>query len=249
MDKTILAVDDDPAILLYVEEVLQREGCRVLTANGGEEALALLGAESPDLLLLDVQMPGMGGYALLKALRKETRTAKLPVIFLTVKDTTEDEKRGLREGVIDYLSKDVLMPERVDILRYRVRNFFVWQENARLRGVLATIVSANHEINNPLMVIQGNADLLGLKETVISQADSRRSLERIRTACKRVKKVLDRITNLASFEGKAYLNGVEMLDLDDRAGELGTGTGGSEESASPGRPEGMSAMAADGPMG
>ena len=249
MDKTILAVDDDPAILLYVEEVLKREGCRVLTANGGEEALALLGAESPDLLLLDVQMPGMGGYALLKALRKETRTAKLPVIFLTVKDTTEDEKRGLREGVIDYLSKDVLTPERVDILRYRLRNFFAWQENEQLRGVLATIVSANHEINNPLMVIQGNADLLGLKETVVSQADSRRSLERIRTACKRVKKVLDRISNLATFEGKAYLDGVEMLDLDDPAGEPEEATGAPAGSATTGCGGGMSAAATGAPRG
>ncbi len=249
MDKTIVAVDDDPAILLYVEEVLQQEGCRVLTASGGEAALALLETESPDLLLLDVQMPGMGGYELLKTLREEARTAKLPVIFLTVKDTTEDEKRGLREGVIDYLSKDVLTPERVDILRYRLRNFFAWQENEQLRGVLATIVSANHEINNPLMVIQGNADLLGLKEAVTSQADSRRSLERIRTACKRVKRVLDRISNLATFEGKAYLNGVEMLDLDDPADDSEDGEEDSAGSASSACRGGLSAAAAGGPMG
>ncbi|MDP6776542.1 MAG: response regulator [Candidatus Latescibacteria bacterium] len=249
MEKTILAVDDDPAVLLYVEEVLQQEGCRVLTADGGVRALKLLETESPDLLLLDVQMPGMGGYELLKALRARDQTSKLPVIFLTVKDTTEDEKRGLREGVIDYLSKDVLTPERVDILRYRLRNFFAWQENERLRGVLATIVSANHEINNPLMVIQGNADLLGLKEAVTSQADSRRSLERIRTACKRVKKVLDRISNLATFEGKAYLDGVEMLDLDDPAGHPEKDGGDPKASASSGCADGMSAATTDGSKG
>ena len=97
-EKTVLAVDDDPSALLYLEQVLVGEGYRVLTAPGGAEAQRILASETPDLLLLDVQMPGMGGYELLKLLRGEERTAQIPVFFLTVQDTREDEERGLKEG-------------------------------------------------------------------------------------------------------------------------------------------------------
>ena len=114
---------------------------------------------------------------------------------------------------MEYLSKDILTPERVQILCYRLRNFFSWQENERLRGVLATIVSANHEINNPLTVIQGNADLLRLKGTVDAYPEAREAVQRISAACQRVKDVLSRISNLASWERETYLDGVEMLNL------------------------------------
>jgi CheY-like chemotaxis protein len=152
-EKLILTVDDDLSTLMYLEQILKTEGYRVLCAAGASEAKEILRNELPDLLLLDVQMLGMGGFEFLEEIRSTPRLAQMPAIFLTVKDTSEDETRGLKEGVVDYLSKDILIPERVPILCHRLKNFFTWQENERLRGVLATIVSANHEINNPMMVI------------------------------------------------------------------------------------------------
>ena len=115
--------------------------------------------------------------------------------------------------MIDYLSKDILTPDRVPILCYRLRNFFSWQENERLRGVLATIVSANHEINNPLMVIQASADLLRMKGLGDSQPEVQDALVTMSVSCQRIKAVLERISGLGSWGGKTYLNGVEMLDL------------------------------------
>ncbi len=212
--KTVLVVDDDASVLLYLEQVLKGEGYRVLTAPGAGAARDLLDSETPDLLLLDVQMPGMGGYDLLAVLREEDRTARIPVMFLTVKDAPSDEARGLKEGVADYLSKDILTPDRVEILLYRLRNFFDRQENERLRGVLATIVSANHEINNPLMVVLGSTDLLRLKGLVETHPESQEALNRIAKACHQIKEVLQRITTLTAWEVKPYLEGVEMLDLD-----------------------------------
>ena len=212
-EKTILAVDDDASSLLYLAQVLKAEGYRVLSAENGRAALDLLRSEAPDLILLDVQMPGMGGYELLEHLRERERTAHVPVIFLTVKDTREDEAQGLREGVVDYLSKEILTPERVKILCYRLHNFFAWQENERLRGVLATIVSANHEINNPLAVIVGSIDVLKLKGVLEGHPEGAGFLQRITVASNQIKDVLDKITHLATWEVKPYLEGVEMLDL------------------------------------
>ena len=121
--------------------------------------------------------------------------------------------------MVDYLSKDILTPENVEILCYRIRNFFAWQENERLRGVLATIVSANHEINNPLMVIVGNAEILKMQEGLEAYPEVGEYLDRISEACQRVKKVLDRISGLTAWEVKPYLDGVEMLDLEVSCGD------------------------------
>ena len=147
-EKTILAVDDDPSVLIYLEQILKDEGYRVLTAPQAEVALQLLEVERPDLLVLDIEMPGMSGLELLERVRRKKETSKIPAVFLTVKDTPSDEIKGLREGGVDYLGKDVLTPDRVEILRYRFRNLFALQENERLKGMLATIVAANHEIRS-----------------------------------------------------------------------------------------------------
>ena len=212
-ERTVLAVDDDPSALLYLKQILKNDGYRVMVAAGGREALEALDSAVPDLMLLDVQMPGMSGYDLLARVRRDERTSQVPVIFLTVKDTREDEVKGLREGVVDYLSKEVLTPDRVDILRLRLRNFFVWQENERLRGVLATMVSANHEINNPLMVIVGSAEVLRLRGDLDGMEDAQAAVDRIVGACNHIKGVLARITHVTRWEATPYLEGVEMLDL------------------------------------
>ena len=212
--KTVMVVDDDPSARMFVSSVLQAEGFRTVVATDGVDAVQQLGdLAPPDLMLLDIEMPGKSGYQVLEWLRENPATAGVPVVFLTVKYTTEDQKRGLREGVVDYLSKEILTPDKVAILIYRVRNFFTWQENERLRGVLATIVSANHEINNPLMVIQGGADLIRIKGMLESREDGLKALERITTACHTIADVLSRITGLTAWARTDYLDGVEMLDL------------------------------------
>ncbi|MCZ6634546.1 MAG: response regulator [bacterium] len=212
-EKTILVVDDDPSVLIYLEQILKDEGYRVLTAPQAEVALQLLEVERPDLLVLDIEMPGMSGLELLERIRRKKETAKIPAVFLTVKDTPSDEIKGLREGGVDYLGKDVLTPDRVEILRYRFRNLFALQENERLKGMLATIVAANHEINNPLMVIQGGADLLRLKGIVADHPEGGPVVERMGRACKKIANVLQRIATLTTWEVKPYLDGIEMLDL------------------------------------
>lgn len=213
MKKTILAVDDDASVLFYLEQILKAEGHRVITACNGVEGLDAMAETVPDLAILDVEMPEMNGLALLAAMRDLEGLSKVPVIFLTVRDTIDDELRGLKAGVVDYISKEVLVPERIDILRFRVHNFFVLQENERLRGVLATIVSANHEINNPMMVVQGSADLLRIKGLLDNIPEARESLDRILEASRKIRSVMERIASLTRFEIKPYLDGVEMLDL------------------------------------
>ncbi len=215
--RVILLVDDDPSVRAYVCGTLERQEFRVVTAGTGIEALDYLKTEVVDLMILDVQMPEMSGYEVLARLRNDARSEKLPVIFLTVEDSRGQEADGLRAGVIDYISKDVLRPDRVDILLYRVRNFFVWQENERLRGAIATMIAANHEINNLLMVIQGSADIMRLSRMCDSESEGAELLKRISDSRKDISSVLERISSIDRWETTAYIKGIEMLDLESVA--------------------------------
>ena len=213
MQKTILAVDDDRSALIFVAQVLRAEGYRVLVASRGAEALAVMAGTVPDLAILDVDMPEMDGLALLGEMRKDEVLDKVPVMFLTVKDGVSDETRGLKAGVVDYIGKGVLTSDRVDVLKLRVRNFFALQENEWLRGVLATIVSASHEINNPMTVVLGSAELLKLKHWVADEAEAQVAVDRVIEAARRIRTVMGRIATLTKVEMKPYLDRVEMLDL------------------------------------
>ncbi len=98
----ILLVDDDPNISRLVQLYLEKEGFEVKTADRGDDALALFRKLPPDLMLLDVMLPGMDGWQVLKAVRK---TSSIPIIMLTAKDETFDKVLGLELGADDYITK------------------------------------------------------------------------------------------------------------------------------------------------
>jgi class 3 adenylate cyclase len=104
--KTILIVDDTPTNIGIVASVL-KESYRTKVATNGEKALALAGTagDRPDLILLDVTMPGMDGYEVCRRLKAEPATADIPVIFLTAKTDAEDEEAGFQVGAVDYIHK------------------------------------------------------------------------------------------------------------------------------------------------
>ena len=113
---TVLVVDDEPLNVAVLSELLSPD-YRVLGARSGPIALELLAAELPDLILLDVMMPGMDGYAVLARLRADARTAAVPVVFVTALGTETDEERGLAMGAADYIAK----PIKPAVVMQRVR--------------------------------------------------------------------------------------------------------------------------------
>ena len=116
MGKRILVVDDDPRILEMVEMVLRRAGHKVFTARDGEEGFRVALEISPDLVIADVMMPKMSGWALVRSMRSNPRMSMIPVIFLTALNSAEDRILGYRLGADDFLPK----PFRFDELQVRV---------------------------------------------------------------------------------------------------------------------------------
>ena len=98
----ILVVDDEPAIVRLVRATLQADGFVVVSAGRGEEALPLLEEERPDLVILDLMMPGMDGFETLRRIRQRS---KVPVIMLTARATDADTLKGLQGGADDYVTK------------------------------------------------------------------------------------------------------------------------------------------------
>lgn len=128
MPKTILVADDKSSVRNLVRDYLESEGFRVVVASNGEDALYSARKEKPDLILLDIMMPGMSGYEFLKTYRKERET---PVILLTAKMEETDKVLGLELGADDYITKPFGMKELVARI------------NAVLRRSVGKILSPN----------------------------------------------------------------------------------------------------------
>jgi len=111
--KKILVVDDEDDILHFLELVLREKGYEVATASGGHEALTRAQLERPDLVLLDIMMPQMDGWEVLKLLRVDEETAHIPVAMLSARTEAKDRVQGLQEGAIDYICKPFSLQELV----------------------------------------------------------------------------------------------------------------------------------------
>lgn len=105
MNKKILVVEDDPATLRLVDYTLRHEGYQVLTASNGLEGIRKAHNEAPDLIILDVMLPGMDGFEICHSLRSEPDTAQLPILMFSAKAQEIDKDTGLKVGADDYLAK------------------------------------------------------------------------------------------------------------------------------------------------
>ena len=105
--RKILLVDDSKTELHHLSEILIRRGYEVRTAENGEEAMRRLADEVPDLVLMDIVMPGQNGFQLTRAITRDPRFAAVPVIMCTSKNQETDRVWGMRQGARDYIVKPV----------------------------------------------------------------------------------------------------------------------------------------------
>ncbi|AJY50876.1 MULTISPECIES: response regulator [Halomonadaceae] len=101
----VLVVDDEPNIVLSLEFLMEQAGFEVVTAEDGEQALARVTDSQPDLLLLDISLPGISGFDVLERLRNEEATAQLPIIMLTAHGRDVEREKGMALGADDYITK------------------------------------------------------------------------------------------------------------------------------------------------
>ncbi len=139
---TLLIVDDEKQNRTLLTELL-KDDYKLILAKNGVQAMERASEHKPDLILLDVLMPEMDGYGVIRALKNDERTRDIPVIFVSALDSAESEERGLELGAVDYISK----PFRPSIVRARVRNHIQSVHQRRLLEQLA-LLDALTEIPN-----------------------------------------------------------------------------------------------------
>ena len=175
--KQLLLIDDDPNLVLLVKDYLEFQGYQVTTAENGREALEILGTEIPDMIICDVMMPEMDGYALVEQVRQDPRTSWIPVMFLSAKGQSQDRVKGLKTGADVYLVKPFEPEELVAqvesslhqvsrVMRYNAKPL---SDQGSMIQVPATVELTPTELKVIQLVAQGMANREIAEKLCVSQ--------------------------------------------------------------------------------
>lgn len=111
---TVLVVDDVPLNVLLIKKMLSQYTFQLKTANSGQAALDIIAQDMPDLLLLDLMMPGIDGFEVIRRLRADEKTKKLPIIILSALNSEADIVKGFKLGANDFINKPIIMEKLIN---------------------------------------------------------------------------------------------------------------------------------------
>ena len=212
----ILVVDDVEDNIKLLQYDLEDDGYDVITAQDGEEALLVASEELPDVILLDIMMPKLGGIETCKYLKQDSELAKIPVIMLSAKSQDQDIIEGLDVGALDYISKPINYPivaarirsairvkEYEDSVRAFNQKLQVAKENVEmaLRARSSFLATMSHEIRTPITTIMGLSEILmGDVKGDMSPFDSSQAAQSIFTSSRYLLEVINNILDLSKAE-------------------------------------------------
>lgn len=214
---TILVVDDEPVNIQLLKRKLEWAGMKVLTASNGQACLDIAKAEEPDLILLDVMMPGMDGLEVCQKLRENDLTKGIPVIFVTAQNSKEGKLEGLQAGAVDYITKPIDLEETTARVRAQLNYLAINQENIELTrrlgesrrtaAVGALTQGIAHNLNNMLGVVMGYLELAkansGDPEKVL------KNIARVEIAANRIVGIIKQLSTV-SFTTRLALHSMSV---------------------------------------
>lgn len=216
--KKILVIDDYPDNVFLLQDRLEREGFEVLKAYDGEMGIQKAISEKPDLILLDIMMPGVSGYDVCKTLSANDDTKLIPIILLTALTEADNLRAGLQAGAFDYIKKPFNKTELVarinSALRFSETNKFLI-EIEKIKTFAATVVTANHEIKQPLTLI--NLSTTAIRRELTKEDPSNdvvlKRVEFIENAARDIIKVLEKMGAIKKPVITPYVNNLNIIDL------------------------------------
>jgi len=218
--KRILVIDDLPENVFMLQDRLEHEGYKVLTAYNGKSGIEKAQNEVPDLILLDVMMPDINGFEVCKTLVSDSRTSDIPIIFVTAKTDPEDIKEGLDAGAYDYIKKPI---NKIELLA-RVKSELKLSDANRLllevekrNTFFAIVVTANHKIKQPLTLISLSSAAIKreLKKEEISKDTVLEKIKYIDLAITEITAVLDQLNKIKEPVLSNYTKTVKMINVEE----------------------------------
>ncbi len=215
----ILVVDDILKNLQVIGNILEDEGYEISVATSGEEAIEMLQEDIPDLILLDVMMPGMNGFEVCRRLKDMEKIKDVPVIFLTAKTETEDIIKGFELGGVDYISKPFKKEELLVRIKTHLQLKFskemIITKNIRLEQLNTEknefLGIAAHDLKNPLSTIKGYAELLEVDAPNMSEEEIVEFAGQIKSMSQYMFQIIiDLLDMNAIEEGKMRMNPVDF---------------------------------------
>jgi DNA-binding response OmpR family regulator len=214
----ICVIDDHPENVFILQDRLEKAGFEIITSYDGNAGLEKIREELPDLVLLDVMMPGVSGFEVCRAITKDDLTKHIPVILLTALTSTEDLEEGLQSGAFDYIKKPFnrveLLARIKSALRFSETNKFLI-EIEKVNTFSATVLTANHEIKQPLTLI--NLSTTAIRRELSKEEMNLESIEKrvkfIETATREIINVLEKLTSIKKPVFTDYINNLKMIDI------------------------------------
>ncbi|MBC2604493.1 hybrid sensor histidine kinase/response regulator [Pelagicoccus albus] len=203
--RTVLVVDDEPINIQLLQRKLEWDGITVLTATNGESCLEVAQNERPDLILLDVMMPGMDGFAVCAKLREDKRTNAIPVIFVTAHNSKKGKLEGLEAGAVDYITKPIDLDETIARVRTQLSYLAINKANIELTRRLgesrrsaaigALTQGIAHNLNNLLGVVMGYLELA--KVNYKDPDKVLKNIARVESASNRIVGIIKQLSTVA----------------------------------------------------
>jgi DNA-binding response OmpR family regulator len=212
--KKVLIVDDQPGNVFLLQDRLNREGFKVITAYDGTSGIKVAKDQYPDIILLDVMMPGIDGFEVCREISSHKDTQHIPIILVTALNSSEDTQKGFDSGAFDFIKKPF---NKIELLS-RVKAALRFTETKKLLIELekidtysTTVKKTNHEIKQPLTLINLSVTALKreLEETNINRDSAKKRVEFIENAMKEIIKIMNTMLNIDRIEINDYLNNLK----------------------------------------
>lgn len=218
--KKVLVVDDQKDNVFVLKDRLQREGYEILEAYDGETCIKIAESENPDIVLLDVMMPGMSGFEVCKVLSTSEKTKLIPIILVTALTEAEDLEEGFQVGAFDYIKKPFNRIELIARVKAALRfseSQRVMLEFEKVKTFSATVSTANHEIKQPLTLINLSTAAVNreLGRDELNKEIIQKRIGFIEDATRDIIIVLDQLSSIKTPVLTDWVNDVKLIDLSD----------------------------------
>ena len=183
----LLLVDDNPTNLQVLFQGLKEEGYELLIAQSGEEAIDTARETQPQLILLDINMPGIDGYETCRRLKADSQTKDSVVVFLSARGDVDDKVRGLELGAVDYIEKPFQFEEVLARVRQHLATFYqhqqLRQENKQLKELIDGGFRELTDGEVTALILEGESDHVEFKSTLRCNLHTDKPDKRIENAC------------------------------------------------------------------